>query len=61
VCYATHTLSFEQMNTLATDTMKSNLIIPFMNEKLKFQKTKCDVCDDDEEPGVSACVDCEVS
>eukprot|EP00026_Physarum_polycephalum_P005980 Phypoly_transcript_06019.p1 GENE.Phypoly_transcript_06019~~Phypoly_transcript_06019.p1 ORF type:complete len:513 (+),score=79.88 Phypoly_transcript_06019:139-1677(+) len=60
VCYATHTLTFEQMNTLATDTMKSNLIIPFMNEKLKFQKTKCDVCDDDEEPGVSACVDCEI-
>lgn len=60
VCSTTHTLSFEQMNTLSTDTMKSNLILPFMNEKLKFQKTKCDVCDDDEEPGVSACVDCEI-
>lgn len=60
-CMADHTLSFEQMNMLADDSMKSNLIIPFMNEKLKsFQKTKCDICDDDEEPGVSACVDCEI-
>jgi len=59
-CDTNHVLSFEQMNTLMDDTMKSNLILPFMNEKLKHQKTTCDVCDDFEEPGISACVDCEI-